>query len=175
MYFFVGGGYRACVTTCLAKRFLSPCEANEHFNKTVLVESTSLPEKSSEPLLNCLPEESRSVSLPDNPPVQQSTCLPEKSQPTLLPEESCEQQATGLHKELWMSDDLDDGFESCESAVKEILPYVHTALDGNEIVRMKFAWIKYITDWFRSGPVFWLVSAKKGHWPYPVVRAASRR
>ena len=73
--------------------------------------------------------------------------------------------------------ELDGKLRRIGYIVKEILPYVHTALRKAEIVKVEFAWIKYITDWSRSGPGFFACVSitKKGRWPYPVVRAASKR
>lgn len=61
--------------------------------------------------------------------------------------------------------------------VSDIVHYIHAAINGNEIVQVEFAWIKYITDWFRSGPGFFasVGVTKKGRWPYPVVKAQSTR
>ena len=33
-----------------------------------------------------------------------------------------------------------------------ILDEVHSAIDNNLVVEVKFQWVKYITDWTRSGP-----------------------
>ena len=36
--------------------------------------------------------------------------------------------------------------------LKELLDDVHAAINRKEIISVKFGWIKYITDWTRSGP-----------------------
>ena len=60
--------------------------------------------------------------------------------------------------------------------VREILPDVHSALNNNEIVDVKFGWIKYRSDW-RSGPGYFagVKVTKIGQWSRSVVRAASAR
>ena len=38
--------------------------------------------------------------------------------------------------------------------VNEILDEVHQALSRGEVVKVKFVWVKYISDWSRCGPRF---------------------
>ena len=61
--------------------------------------------------------------------------------------------------------------------VKEILNEVHSALNNNEVTSVKFGWIKYVSDWTRSGPGFFagVKVTKIGHWEPCVIRAASTR
>ena len=61
--------------------------------------------------------------------------------------------------------------------VSEILNEVHHAIENSEIVGVRFSWIKYISDWTRSGPGFFagVVVTKRGYWSSSVVRAASTR
>lgn len=61
--------------------------------------------------------------------------------------------------------------------VNEILNEVHNALKRGHIVGVKFSWVKYISDWTRSGPGFFagVNVTKHGCWPHSVVRAASTR
>lgn len=37
--------------------------------------------------------------------------------------------------------------------IRELLDEVHQALNNHTIRRIKFAWVKYIVEWPRSGPV----------------------
>ena len=41
--------------------------------------------------------------------------------------------------------------------VSEIAREVHAAIESKEITRVEFAWVKYISDWTRSGPGFFLL------------------
>ena len=61
--------------------------------------------------------------------------------------------------------------------VNEILNEVHNALNGGEIVQVEFSWVKYISDWTRSGPGFFagVSVTKRGYWSHSVTRAASTR
>lgn len=61
--------------------------------------------------------------------------------------------------------------------VSEILQEVHQALSALEVVKVKFAWVKYISDWSRSGPGFFagVDVTKRGKWSYSVMRVASTR
>lgn len=38
--------------------------------------------------------------------------------------------------------------------VREALEETHKALNNRDILNFRFGWIKYATDWFRSGPGF---------------------
>ena len=55
--------------------------------------------------------------------------------------------------------------------VSEILQEVHQALSALEVVKVKFAWVKYISDWSRSGPGFFagVDVTKRGRWSYSVM------
>ena len=48
--------------------------------------------------------------------------------------------------------------------VSELLDEVHGAISNGSIVSVKFSWIKYITDWTKSGPGFFagIEIVKKG-------------
>ena len=50
--------------------------------------------------------------------------------------------------------------------VSEVVEEVHSAIDAASIVSVKFAWVRYITDWTRSGPGFFagVDIEKKGRW-----------
>ena len=51
------------------------------------------------------------------------------------------------------------------------------ALSNGDISSVKFAWIKYITDWKRCGPGFFagVSVTKRGVWPNTVRKVASTR
>ena len=38
--------------------------------------------------------------------------------------------------------------------VSELVEEVHSAIDSGTILSVEFAWVRYITDWSRSGPGF---------------------
>ena len=38
--------------------------------------------------------------------------------------------------------------------MSELLEDVHDAINAGSIISVQFAWIRYITDWSRSGPGF---------------------
>ena len=61
--------------------------------------------------------------------------------------------------------------------VNEILDYVHLAISRSEIVSVELSWIKYISDWTRSGPGIFagIKVTKQGSWPHSVVKVASTR
>ena len=61
--------------------------------------------------------------------------------------------------------------------VREALPHVHTALQGNKITSVAFSWVKYMVQWTRSGPGYYagINVTVKGKWPQEVVRCASTR
>ena len=44
---------------------------------------------------------------------------------------------------------LEDKWQKSGYVVKDILDEVHSAIDSNLVVEVKFQWVKYITD---SGP-----------------------
>ena len=48
--------------------------------------------------------------------------------------------------------------------VSELLDEVHAAIRDKNILSVKFAWIRYITDWTRSGPGFFAgIEMGSGH------------
>lgn len=61
--------------------------------------------------------------------------------------------------------------------VNELLDEVHTAINQNCILSVKFAWIRYITDWTKSGPGFFagISITKKGTWSKHAVKLASTK
>ena len=73
---------------------------------------------------------------------------------------------------------LKDGqFHRIGYVVSEILDHVHASLQSDLVTDVSFKWIKYISDWTRSGPGFFagINVTKLGRWPNAVVRAASTR
>ena len=72
---------------------------------------------------------------------------------------------------------VNDKWHRIGYAVNEILNEIHNALNGGEIVQVKFSWVKYISDWTRSGPGFFagVSVTKRGYWSHSVTRAASTR
>ena len=61
--------------------------------------------------------------------------------------------------------------------VSEVVEEVHLAIDAASIVSVKFAWVRYITDWTCSGPGFFggVDIEKKGHWSSNAIRYSSTR
>ena len=47
---------------------------------------------------------------------------------------------------------LEDKWQKTGYVGKDILEAVHFAIDNNLVISVKFQWVKYITDWARSGP-----------------------
>ena len=61
--------------------------------------------------------------------------------------------------------------------VHEVLPEVHAALQEKKITGVKFAWIKWITAWSRSGQGYYagIDISKKGYWGATGVSSRSTR
>ena len=61
--------------------------------------------------------------------------------------------------------------------VSEVVEEVHLAINAASIVSVKFAWVRYITDWTRSGPGFFagVDIEKKGRWSANAIRHSSTR
>lgn len=73
---------------------------------------------------------------------------------------------------------LKDGkLERFGYVVKEAAKEVCDALRGNQITSISFHWIKYITDWSRSGPGYFsaVKVTKLGKWSSAVLKCASTR
>lgn len=72
---------------------------------------------------------------------------------------------------------VDEKYERVGYVVREVQDAVHVALSANDIIDVSFKWIKYITDWYRSGPGYFagIYVTKKGVWPKHVIRAMSTR
>ena len=58
-----------------------------------------------------------------------------------------------------------------------ILDEVHYAIGNNLVVEVKFQWVKYITDWIRSGPGYFagIAVTSSDQWESNVVRFKSTR
>ena len=61
--------------------------------------------------------------------------------------------------------------------VREALDNVHRALMQKKIISVKFAWVKYLVIWMRSGPGYYagINIAIDGEWSQEVCRCASTR
>lgn len=61
--------------------------------------------------------------------------------------------------------------------VSELLEEVHAAISNNCIISVKFSWIRYVTDWSKSGPGFFagVEIKKKGPWSLNAIKSASTR
>ena len=59
--------------------------------------------------------------------------------------------------------------------VREALDEVHAAITNGHILWVKFAWIKFLLQWIRSGPGFYagIVIARRGEWSQMCIRSAS--
>ena len=59
--------------------------------------------------------------------------------------------------------------------VKEALDSLHEAIEANNIISVKFEWIRYITYWSSSGSGWYcgINIARKGLWLKEVVRCKS--
>ena len=72
---------------------------------------------------------------------------------------------------------LDGEWKKVGYVVHEVLPEVHAALQEKKITGVKFAWIKWITAWSRSGQGYYagIDISKKGYWEATVVSSRSTR
>ena len=61
--------------------------------------------------------------------------------------------------------------------VSELLDEVHRAISRNEIVSTEFSWVRYITDWTKSGPGFFagIKITKKGTWSRLAIQHSSTK
>ena len=61
--------------------------------------------------------------------------------------------------------------------VREVLNEVHQALRENNILYVRFAWVKFLLHWTKYGPGFYagVFIARKGEWSQRCVRAASTK
>ena len=59
--------------------------------------------------------------------------------------------------------------------VREVLDDVHEAIRNEMVLSVKFAWIKYITSWSRSGPGYYagIDVAREGNWSSKVMASRS--
>lgn len=72
---------------------------------------------------------------------------------------------------------VDGKFYRIGYVIDEIVSEVHNAMDQHAILSVEFSWIRYITEWSRSGPGFFagIAVTKSGQWPACVVRASSTK
>ena len=61
--------------------------------------------------------------------------------------------------------------------VSEVLDEVHDAYRAGNIVSVKLAWVRYITEWTRSGPGFFagVDLKKKGRWSGVAISRSSTK
>ena len=61
--------------------------------------------------------------------------------------------------------------------VREIVDDLHEAINRGQILGVKFAWVKYLVQWPRSGPGYYcgVNITKKGEWPQNVCKYQSTR
>ena len=61
--------------------------------------------------------------------------------------------------------------------VRETLDEVHEAIRQRNILWVKFAWVKYLLQWVRSGPGFYagINIARRGEWSETCLKSASTR
>ena len=73
--------------------------------------------------------------------------------------------------------EIDGKWHRIGYVVSEILEEVHAAISADQIVSVRFAWVKYVTDWTRSGPGYFagIGVTKKGQWEAKVLRYKSTR
>ena len=72
---------------------------------------------------------------------------------------------------------LDGEWHRIGYVVREALEDVHQTISQDKIIYVKFAWVKYLVVWLRSGPGYYagINIAKNGDWSSVVVRHASTR
>uniref|UniRef100_A0A1X7TRH2 HIRAN domain-containing protein n=1 Tax=Amphimedon queenslandica TaxID=400682 RepID=A0A1X7TRH2_AMPQE len=68
-------------------------------------------------------------------------------------------------------------WEKIGYVIKELLDIVHDAIESKEIVKVEFSWIKYITDWRRSGPGHFagISISKNSRWDKTILKYSSTR
>ncbi len=61
--------------------------------------------------------------------------------------------------------------------MNEVLEEVHTAINNDRIEGVRFKWIKFITDWYYSGPGWFtaICISKFGNWSQVVIDYQSTR
>lgn len=72
---------------------------------------------------------------------------------------------------------VDGSWHRIGYVVREALLYVHDAMKKQQILSVKFAWVKYIINWSRSGPGFYagINITKSGDWHTTILQCASTR
>lgn len=61
--------------------------------------------------------------------------------------------------------------------VREVLDGVHEAITGGHILWVRFAWVKFLLQWTRSGPGYYagINIAHRGEWSNKCIRSASKK
>ena len=87
------------------------------------------------------------------------------------PQNPCDSRAIAFKCEV------DGKWQTIGYVVSELLEEVHAAINAGSILSVQFAWIRYITDWSRSGPGFFagIAIERIGEWSSTAKRAASTR
>lgn len=72
---------------------------------------------------------------------------------------------------------VDDKWCTVGYIVSELVEEVHAAIGSGSIFSVRFAWVRYISDWSVSGPGFFagVTIEKKGKWSVAASNAASTR
>ena len=62
-------------------------------------------------------------------------------------------------------------------AVREVLDELHDAIKLKQILDVKFAWVKYLVQWTKTGPGYYcgINITKKGEWSQNATRYQSTR
>ncbi len=73
--------------------------------------------------------------------------------------------------------EVDGKWQRIGYVVTQVLDEVHDALQTRKIISVRFAWIKYISDWTRSGPGYFagIYITRHGNWSSNVTFYASTR
>ena len=73
--------------------------------------------------------------------------------------------------------EIDEQWHTIGYVIRELIEEVHSAMNSGDILSVEFSWVRYITDWSRSGPGFFagISIEKKGRWSDTAVRYASTR
>ena len=72
---------------------------------------------------------------------------------------------------------IDGKWEKIGYVVREALSDVHAAIKKRKVLSVKYDWIKFITDWSRSGPGWFagIAITRDGDWSREVMRCCSTR
>ena len=72
---------------------------------------------------------------------------------------------------------MDGTFKRIGYVVKEAQSAVRDALHRNDVIAVRFKWVKYVSDWYRMEPGYFAAVniTKRGMWPLHVVQVKSTR